>query len=206
MHQSQQPADIRESRADCPEALVDICKQMMMKNADARYQNCEDLRRELNGFRETGKQLGIGISAAARAERISVGAGSSSSDHPDPFDTSLFEIDTSLSSKSSAGISSKKSLLGARDSQKLSSKKLSGSSPLLQNRKAPPKWVLPAVIVLMLAILFAVLSIASWLINRNAAHVREPLQRRTLTTVIDADTGLIQPVASTHDSDMSMGA
>jgi serine/threonine protein kinase len=171
MHQTQEPTDIRASRPDCPAALVDICKQMMMKNPDARYQNCDDLKCELAGYLKTGKQLGIGITAAARAQRISVGstASAGSDDFTDQFEPSPFEIDTSGSSLSSSGKSSRKSL-GARETQKLSSKKLLGSSPSLQRRKAPPRWLLPVLIMSMLVILFAVLSFAAWLINRNSSQ------------------------------------
>ncbi len=204
MHQSHEPQDIRESRVDCPEALADICKQMMMKNADARYQNCDDLKCDLIGFLETGKQLGIGISAAARAERVGVGSVGHATDYADPFDSSLFEIDTSGSSKSNAGISSRKNLLGARETQKLSSKKLIGSSPLLNHRKTPPKWVLPAVIVLMLAILFAVLSFASWLINRNSAQAHSTRLAATSFAIqsceIQAEKSFEEPIRRRHRS------
>ncbi len=163
MHQTKAPADIRESRPECPAALVDICNQMMMKKEDDRYQNAADLRSELLGYLETGQQLGIGIKANAQK----VGAGSQTSggstgfgdEDNEPF---AFEIDTtSVSSKKSHKDASTKTSF-------LSSKKMVASSKSFR-MKTPPKWVLPVAIVVMLIILFAVLSLAYKFISDDSA-------------------------------------
>ena len=61
MHQTQTPTDVRQLRSDCPDGLAAICQQMMMKRAEERYPDCQALQSELNGFLETGQQLGIGL-------------------------------------------------------------------------------------------------------------------------------------------------
>ena len=167
MHQTQQPADIRESRVDCPAALVDICNHMMAKKAEERYQSCADVRSELLGFLETGKQLGIGISNSASARQAGVSSATTSITRYSDNDGFDFEIDT-RSSQSDPNLAGDQS-----DTQKSrnSTKKLPGSSKSFRRRKAPPKWVIPVLIAMMLAILFAVLSIASWLIQRDSVHL-----------------------------------
>jgi serine/threonine protein kinase len=175
LHQTQEPADIRESRADCPQALVDICNRMMAKKADDRYQTCADVRSELIGFLETGKQLGIGISTAAVAQQVAGSAAPTVITGQSDGDGFEFEIDTSGSSKSDPNHVDKR----RTETQKKqdSTKKLAGSSKSFRRRKAPPKWVLPVLIVLMLTILIAVLSIASWLIQKDSARLHDvPIQ------------------------------
>lgn len=169
MHQTQEPADIRDSRADCPQALVDICSRMMAKKADDRYQTCADLRSELLGFLETGKQLGIGVSNAGIAQQV-VGSAAPTviTEHGDD-EGFEFEIDTSRSSEPDPN-QSKESRTETQKQQD-STKKLAGSSKSFRRRKAPPKWVLPVLIALMLAILFAVMAIASWLIQKDSTQL-----------------------------------
>ena len=169
MHQTQEPADIRDSRVDCPAALVDICNRMMAKNPDGRYQDCVSVRAELLGFLETGKQLGIGISSTARPQQqIAASSAPTATSRYSDSEGFEFEIDTAGSSQADAEFPRTQS-----DSQnsRHAAKKPLGSSKSFRRRKAPPKWVLPVLIALMLAILFAVLSIASWLIEKDAARL-----------------------------------
>jgi len=42
-HQTESPADIRIDQPDCPVSLVNICKKMMVKNPDQRYQTSREV-------------------------------------------------------------------------------------------------------------------------------------------------------------------
>jgi len=55
MHQFQTPADIRESRPDCPAVLVQVCQKMMDKDVEGRYSSCRELKLELLKVIESGK-------------------------------------------------------------------------------------------------------------------------------------------------------
>ncbi len=182
MHQTKAPADIRESRPDCPAPLVDICNQMMMKKEDDRYQNCTDLRAELLGYLETGQQLGIGIKA--NAQKVGAGtqaAGGTTGFGDEDSEPLAFEIDTtSVSSRKSHKDASTKSSF-------LSSKKMLASSKSIR-MNTPPKWALPVVILVMLIILFAVLSIAYTIISQDSVALdpvhHSPTQSSVQTLVI----------------------
>lgn len=43
MHQTREPADIRVDRPDCPDEVVNVCKRMMKKDADERFQSCREV-------------------------------------------------------------------------------------------------------------------------------------------------------------------
>jgi eukaryotic-like serine/threonine-protein kinase len=164
MHQLQEPADIRQSRADCPAELVAICKQMMMKKAELRYQNCVDLRQELEGWLKTGRQLGIGLLPGSLV--------SAQSDQAAPRDqgsTATIVIDTSGSSKSGRKGSSKKMAnsdqmraigSGKQRRKPLSSRKMQTPTFVKQ---PPPKWSLPVTILIMFVILLVLL----YFVSRN---------------------------------------
>jgi eukaryotic-like serine/threonine-protein kinase len=49
-HQKQMPPSIRDSRADAPIELVDICMKMIAKKPDQRYQSMFDVARVLNSW------------------------------------------------------------------------------------------------------------------------------------------------------------
>lgn len=49
-HQSQEPRDIRETRPDAPQELIDICRKMMAKKVTDRYQTGEEVARDLAIF------------------------------------------------------------------------------------------------------------------------------------------------------------
>ena len=46
-HQSAEPTDIRKFRPDAPEELIAICRKMMAKAADDRYQSADDVAEAL---------------------------------------------------------------------------------------------------------------------------------------------------------------
>jgi serine/threonine protein kinase len=168
MHQTKEPADIRDSRENCPAALVDICNQMMAKNPDDRYQDCHAIKAELLGFMDTGKQLGIGVGGN---ETVSQTA---------------FAIDTTGSSKSGKH-GSAKNLASSQESVKgidsvpnfdtpnsTSSNKSSTTSNVRRRSKAPPKWILPALIASMLLILLGVVYLASAFIAPPEEDIPSP--------------------------------
>jgi serine/threonine-protein kinase len=161
MHQTQEPADIRVSRPDCPSTLVAICKQMMMKKADWRYQNCVDLKADLLGWLKTGKQLGTGILPGALVSAVD-----DQIPLQEPTPATPIVIDTSGSTISDRKGSSKKmvdsalakKLQGSGRRKPLSSKKLLATTFA---KKSPPKWLMPALILVMFVILLIVLYVVS---------------------------------------------
>ena len=52
-HQTKMPADIRADRADCPDALVDICFKMIQKSAQNRYQTMTEVAEQLESWLAT---------------------------------------------------------------------------------------------------------------------------------------------------------
>ena len=156
MHQTQEPADIRESRQDCPDALAAICQQMMMKQPENRYPDCQTLKSELNGYLETGQQLGIGIQntpiSLRQQKSISV------LDDSDEVDPASFKIDTDKQSGTSGTLkrsSSSKKLISS------SSKKLSGYLPVKQRKKTIGYLAFTIGIVTM----FVILALTFWILS-----------------------------------------
>ena len=49
-HQSAEPPDIRKLRPDCPEELIAICRKMMAKSADDRYQSAAEVSQALSEY------------------------------------------------------------------------------------------------------------------------------------------------------------
>lgn len=150
MHQSKEPADIRESRPECPEIVVDVCKKMMEKKPEARYQNCKEIQTALFKMLENG----------ALKEPVATNGAASSVGSAVVVDS---EADESIDVGKLDFTSSKSGANRTVDSQKSST---SNSNIRRRKRKTPPKWVLPVVIVCMFALLIAVLSIASYLIQQ----------------------------------------
>ena len=52
MHQTQEPVEITEDRPDCPQEIVALCKRMMKKSADDRFQSCNDVIKAIKSCRE----------------------------------------------------------------------------------------------------------------------------------------------------------
>src|SRR5690606_1048763 len=50
MHQAKEPASIFADRKDAPAVLVDICRKMMAKKPEDRYQTSIDVAEALRGF------------------------------------------------------------------------------------------------------------------------------------------------------------
>jgi len=167
MHQQAEPTPLVQVRPDCPASLAAICRQMMQKNPQHRYQTCNDLKLELLHWLDTGQRLGTGlIPGTLIAEESSEG------NHPINEITQPIQINISGSSKSA------KSTKKNRSSKKV--QKASGSVivPLSEKptdgRGSPSssslassgnsswlKWILPVAIVSMFLLLLLVLFIVS---------------------------------------------
>jgi serine/threonine-protein kinase len=53
MHQTQEPAEITVDRPDCPPEIVRLCKRMMKKSANERFQSCRDVADAIAEIRES---------------------------------------------------------------------------------------------------------------------------------------------------------
>ena len=49
-HQKEEPVSILKDRPGCPPELADICKKMMAKDLDERYQTAEEVREALGDW------------------------------------------------------------------------------------------------------------------------------------------------------------
>jgi serine/threonine-protein kinase len=49
-HQSAEPPDVHKIRPDCPEELIAICRKMMAKSADERYQSAAEVSQALSEY------------------------------------------------------------------------------------------------------------------------------------------------------------
>ena len=155
MHQSKEPADIRESRPDCPEILVDVCKKMMRKKPEERYQNCHEIQSVLFKMLDDGS---LKEGAASKSNTTSSNGSNSSVpaavlvDEKEDDSIDVGALDFTGSKKPS--------------SAKSDSTKRPSSSVRRKKTKSPPKWVLPALIAFMFVVLVVVLSITSYLIQQ----------------------------------------
>jgi serine/threonine protein kinase len=175
MHQTQDPPDIRESRPECPAALVDICQRMMEKKADDRYQTCAAIQSDLLALADSGQLSDVPAATAPSGGYSSDSSESSdSSDNRSAQQGAPFAIDTS----SAGSASSEKSP---------SSSELQPAVPVRRRRKSPPKWLLPLLIVVMFIILVAVLAVAWEKIKDNVPE-EQPGQVK-IFTVQSIDTG-----------------
>ncbi len=159
MHQSKEPTDVRQSRPDCPDSLALVCQKMMKKNPDERFPSCAEVKAALLGLLEDGS-LQLPSQYVAESETSAVEEGVTSSG---PFDF------TGSSSKALGKVE-----INSQSKKSSESSKSDGSSkPRSRRRKTPPAWVLPLLIVVMLATLIGVLAFAFNMINDPAGPVEE---------------------------------
>jgi len=97
-HQTEMPADIRIDRPDCPTSLVNICKKMIFKNSERRYQTAEEVREAMRRWlaargaaaeaadssSSSAKKLAAAAAAAGRmvTAKNAAGAGAGSAKPP----------------------------------------------------------------------------------------------------------------------------
>lgn len=74
MHQSKEPKNIADERKDAPPALVEICRKMMAKKPENRYQSAADVAEALRGFLASRGRVGGGL-AGSLAAAGSLGGG-----------------------------------------------------------------------------------------------------------------------------------
>ena len=158
MHQSKEPVDIREGRPDCPDSLAHVCQKMMKKNPEQRYQNCAEVKAALLGLLEDGS-LELPSSYVAGSETDGSDKSSSSVlDSEDPMTKSgPFNFTGSSSSKALGKVEINSN---RRRSPEGSGEDGETTSIPRRRKKAPPAWLLPLLIVAMLAILVGVLAFA----------------------------------------------
>jgi serine/threonine-protein kinase len=86
-HQTEMPEDIRKDRGDCPQSLVNICKKMMLKKPENRFQDSREVADVLRHWLQvrgysvdagsSGGSSGKLAAAAARARKmVAKGTGS----------------------------------------------------------------------------------------------------------------------------------
>lgn len=177
MHQSKEPADVRENRPDCPDSLALVCQKMMKKDPDERYQSCAEIKTALLGLLEDGslqvpssyvaKSKTEDKSSAKDSQTAAVSATGEDTAEPGPFD---------FAGSSSKLLSEDSKVRIERQSKRSSDSSKSGgeSQPRPRRRKkAPPVWLLPLLIVAMLAILVGVLAFAFSMIEKPSQPVEE---------------------------------
>ncbi|HEX7448875.1 MAG TPA: serine/threonine-protein kinase [Pirellulales bacterium] len=69
LHQTSEPADIRGERPDVPAALTAICRRMMAKSPQRRYQTMEEVSQALNDWLRASEAASNATSAGAAAQR-----------------------------------------------------------------------------------------------------------------------------------------
>jgi serine/threonine protein kinase len=86
-HQKEEPASIYVDRPDAPPALVDICRRMMMKNAEERIQTASEVASELRQWLASRGYGEAGASGGGVSRRMagSLGQGGSSDSRGDRF-------------------------------------------------------------------------------------------------------------------------
>ena len=189
MHQTKEPADVRKSRPDCPDSLALVCQKMMKKNPDERYQTCGEIKTALLGLLEDGSlQEPSSYVPSADSQDASSDDGDEAANEVGPFDFAS-------SSSKSLGKKTGKKNSNAKSKAKNQTKKSdisaasSGSTKLKlkpKRKKAPPIWILPLLIFVMLAILVGVLAFAFSMIKQpppeeeEEARLKPPIHQQCL--------------------------
>jgi serine/threonine-protein kinase len=102
MHQTKEPAPIEEFRPDCPDSLIRVCRKMMTKDRNARYQNCRDLARDLRLIQDESASQSAASTCMVKAENATVMAAAAQGP--------LTEAPVVVAVEPSSGSSSKKML------------------------------------------------------------------------------------------------
>ena len=170
MHQTKEPADVRESRPDCPDSLALVCQNMMKKDPNERYQSCAQVKAALLGLLQDGS-LQVPSSYVAKS-KTKDGQSRAVSDSGEDA-TEVGPFDFAGSSSKLLGEDSKVKIESKTSNSSDSSNNITGTKTGLRRRKSPPAWLLPLLIVLMLAILIGVLTLANSLIKKPAQPAEE---------------------------------
>ncbi|MCA9263281.1 MAG: serine/threonine protein kinase [Planctomycetales bacterium] len=66
-HQTAEPADLRDERPDCPASLAAICRHMMRKRPEERFQSAHEAAQRLaEWLRDYGSDLSLGLDGIAQ--------------------------------------------------------------------------------------------------------------------------------------------
>jgi len=79
-HQTEMPPSIYEDRSDAPQALVNICLQMMVKSPETRYQTAADVARDLRAWLADPSCANVATATHQYAASRVVGSSGSGSD------------------------------------------------------------------------------------------------------------------------------
>jgi serine/threonine protein kinase len=161
MHQSQAPTSLYESRPECPESLVKICEKMMAKNANDRYQTCDEVKTELMALVESGELENI----ATFAPEDSLLKKTPSTTVPSTDnDTTLGAIEPIEGSSIEYAFEEPTSTFSPVNNASTSQNNRIALAPPRKRRRPPPKWLVPTAIAAMFIILIAVLTLVSFLV------------------------------------------
>jgi serine/threonine protein kinase len=161
MHQSRAPTSLYESRPECPESLVKICEKMMAKNANDRYQTCDEVKTELMALVESGELENI----ATFAPEDSLLKKTPSTTVPSTDnDTTLGVIEPIEGSSIEYAFEEPTSTFSPVNNASTSQNNRIAPAPPRKRRRPPPKWLVPTAIAAMFIILIAVLTLVSFLV------------------------------------------
>ena len=161
MHQSQAPTSLYESRPECPESLVKICEKMMAKNANDRYQTCDEVKTELMALVESGELENIATFAPEDSLlKKTPSTTVSSTDN----DTTLGVIEPIEGSSIEYAFEEPTSTFSPVNNASTSQNNRIAPAPPRKRRRPPPKWLVPTAIAAMFIILIAVLTLVSFLV------------------------------------------
>ena len=161
MHQSLAPKSLYESRPECPESLVKICEKMMAKNANDRYQTCDEVKTELMALVESGELENI---ATFAPEDSLLKKTSSTTVSSTDNDTTLGVIEPIEGSSIEYAFEEPTSTFSPVNNASTSQNNRIAPAPPRKRRRPPPKWLVPTAIAAMFIILIAVLTLVSFLV------------------------------------------
>ena len=161
MHQSLAPTSLYESRPECPESLVKICDKMMAKNANDRYQTCDEVKTELMALVESGELENI---ATFAPEDSLLKKTSSTTVSSTDNDTTLGVIEPIEGSSIENAFEEPTSTFSPVNNASTSQNNRIAPAPPRKRRRPPPKWLVPTAIAAMFIILIAVLTLVSFLV------------------------------------------
>lgn len=144
MHQSREPDSITKSREDCPQSLIDICTKMMRKNPVDRFVDCDEIAATLREYRDSPETFKLDLPPPTPQVETPTSSKSSRA-----LESEEFAVDTVTSSQSSVKTSK---ILKPTQSPRIYQKKRSSKTP---------DWLIPALVVGMIAALVVVLVFAA---------------------------------------------
>jgi serine/threonine-protein kinase len=152
LHQSKEPDSILDSRPDCPQGLVDICTRMMRKNPDDRFANCQELIHTLKQFQDSPDTFLPDLPPPTPVVAKAVPKSGKADESEKVLATPGGEYDIKT--------------LSASGSEKIQIAQPTRAPAIRPKRKkATPKWILPTLVIFMIAVLVAVLFVMAKFAN-----------------------------------------